>query len=1145
MWTPKRVLILMGSSLLFLAGYAVYSYFLGGLDNLPPLPPEMLPRADIQPGLDTTGGEIELKLQQAFGPGCEELRRPMTLLLRDKGMVLAAGQVDPKEPDGRVKMYPFSVAIFPKGKIEGFPEINTVQCEVAYLTLDRPVNNSMEISNRKVIAIELRGRDIILVNNRKTPQKNDDLEVRISRPQLRPDEEIKASLYYEEAKHLIETADYVKLLDTQTQPNPTEITAWGMKLHLAKEPAADKKQDKGENSGPVELLELLSNVEMHLWVDADSGFLAGPQDFKKPEPARGAKAPPVEKSQVVIKTAGKFTYDLKTELAIFEGPREGELVAPGEVVVSREHKLGTGKKYDQLVCDRLEMQFRKKVGASSPRDSSTGGKEIETALATSRKEVVLTMDTENLEAYGSELFYRAGEPNKGPQTILKGNPMHAAKEGHKIEALELHLIGAHGKDGQGQEAHAKGPGRIDLFEKGNVKNPWPVYVLFQDHMTSIKDREGEQFFDLLTFVGDAAFIDEERQQRLHGDQLQVWLQQNQASADVPTAPGAQGSTASKQKLHRVVAQGHVRAFTPEMNIRQTNRLTISFLPEVATGDKLPEVAAVTTSQRPAELPSAPGPVTPVAPAPVTPVAPQATPALLPPQEEKKEKKKDKPIELTAEEVVMYVSTLGTKKQLQEMKAEGNVYVMQEGDLPSEKAVEIQGQLLNLLHHPLGDTLFVYGETGKWGRLELGKLKLLGPKIVVNQKDNIAEVDGQGAMTLPPSEKNFDGSAPTKTAPGQPETRLTIYWNKSMIFRGKDADFYGGVQAEQDNSRLRCEDMSVTFDRFVSLKEGQKGGQGAKVDQVLCTLKVFAVDAKKEGDRYTQATIVEGTQLHSINPDGLTHVSGPGRVRHLDLGASSLAAETKPAPPGTRQDEVLKLTRIEFEQRMSSKNLPSGKTATFYGNIKVYHFPANSLDATMDRDHPPKNGFYLQSELLNAQTRPIGNRSYQVMVAERKVFFRTEDKYGYCDVLTYDESTELIILKANEGNQVQLFDQPVQGRTPKRVTGKTIIYNRRTNEFKVGDGTEFQSRLEPRPSLRRAWIDADREDEPFGRCGPVARHQRDELAADGAVDDLALARGGDGHDHLVVLVHTLLDDDLRFLAVEEREFSLLVGVERLA
>ena len=43
--------------------------------------------------------------------------------------------------------------------------------------------------------------------------------------------------------------------------------------------------------------------------------------------------------------------------------------------------------------------------------------------------------------------------------------MHAIRDGNMIEAQELHLIGAD-KTGDGQQAFAKGPGRIDLLDKG-------------------------------------------------------------------------------------------------------------------------------------------------------------------------------------------------------------------------------------------------------------------------------------------------------------------------------------------------------------------------------------------------------------------------------------------------------------------------------------------------------------------------------------------------------------------------------------------------------------------------------------------------------------------------------------------------------
>jgi hypothetical protein len=40
MWTPKRILLLVLGFVTFWLAYGVYAYFLGGVDGLPPLPPE-------------------------------------------------------------------------------------------------------------------------------------------------------------------------------------------------------------------------------------------------------------------------------------------------------------------------------------------------------------------------------------------------------------------------------------------------------------------------------------------------------------------------------------------------------------------------------------------------------------------------------------------------------------------------------------------------------------------------------------------------------------------------------------------------------------------------------------------------------------------------------------------------------------------------------------------------------------------------------------------------------------------------------------------------------------------------------------------------------------------------------------------------
>ena len=224
---------------------------------------------------------------------------------------------------------------------------------------------------------------------------------------------------------------------------------------------------------------------------------------------------------MVIKTAGPFHYDLTKELATFDIPPIDPANPPStaeQVLVSRVHKGGDGRKYDQLVGDHLELQFRKKTDAEpkAPHEPQTSDKEIDTLLADDPRtdEVTLSMDTENLVAWGTELFYRSPTATTGPQTILRGSPakrMHAVKDGHTIEAQDLHLIGAD-KNGNGQQAIAKGPGQIDLYDKSNPNNKLPSHASWYDTLVAVKERDGDKMLDVLTLVGNASFVDEQQKQ---------------------------------------------------------------------------------------------------------------------------------------------------------------------------------------------------------------------------------------------------------------------------------------------------------------------------------------------------------------------------------------------------------------------------------------------------------------------------------------------------------------------------------------------------------------------------------------------------------------------------------------------------------
>jgi hypothetical protein len=1048
-WTPKRIVILLGGLTLFLSVYVVYAYFLGGIDGLPILSAEFLPgeiTEDCRKGDEE--GQTERKLKLAFGNECPELSMPIKLNLPSKGLLLAASQFEIIETDGRVKLSPFSAALFPKNSGDtGIPEINTVQCEVAYLTLDRPVTNMVELNNRKIIAVELLGnRGVLIINNRRTAEKNDDVEILISQ----------APLYFEEHTNRIWTDGFVVLQDWKTQPNPTKITSKGMEIKLADATApnrpkvAAKAKGKGDSVSGVELLKLKSNVDMHLYVDATSGFLAGPGDpaKAKPAPARGEP----EKSHVVIHTAGPFHYDLQQELAWFDSPPPGGANVPGspeQVHAEREHKVGDGKKYDQLVCDHLELQFRKKtnVDPKAPRDPQNPDKEIETALATTRTKLTLTMDTEELEAYGTELHYRSPSPagTTGPQTILKGSPMNAVKEGHKIEARELHLIGAD-KYGNGQQAFAQGPGRIDLFDKSNKHNPYPSHAVWRDSLISVKERDGDKVLDVLTLTGNASFIDDEHKQKLTGQRLQVWLEADAGDAANKRADAA--NNASKQKPSKIEAFEKVTAHSPEMIVHQAQHLEIRFKNQLGADAQLPAPSLGPLTPSPAPAKEAPGaggaptnPQTAPPPAEAEPKGLIATPT-----------KNRKPIELWANDVLAYVTTQGDKKELQELWTRGAVHVHQEGASPQDKGVDITGNELDLEHHPRGDTLRVYGDSQKFAQLQLGELIILGPKVTINQKDNTAEVAGAGALSMP-SDTSFNGGKPAKA-----KTRLNVHWNKDMFFNGKNADFHGGVQAFQDNANLKCQDLYVTLDRVVSFKEGQKENQDAKVEKLLCDLKVWVEDEKKDADGKRVAfDRLVATQLTMDNQEGPIIAVGQGKVEHLAKGSADDTPAAAPRKVGDpKAPEVMKLTRIIFETRMFSNGKDNSRNAKFYDNVEVFHFPTEDADAKMNPDSPPKDGFYMRCNVLNVFTRQVENKSSQMMKAEGNVFFRTDDFFGTASVVKYDESQDQVIFEGAPGNPAALYrKRPGAGSEPQEIKGNKILYNRKTGVFELGGGKVIQ------------------------------------------------------------------------------------------
>jgi hypothetical protein len=808
------------------------------------------------------------------------------------------------------------------------------------------------------------------------------------------------------------------------------------------------------DTGNIQSIKLLADVQMHFWVDAKAGFLGGTPNAKKPAEPPVADAKPAPKAQIHIRTGGPFLYNLVNEHAWFESPlprdggKDAEHIAPDQVHVERSQTVHGKETLDQLICDRLELQFRKKTALDAANPPAAGGdKEIKAARALKRgsNDVTLALDSEKLAAYGSELLYKAGDHVNGPETVLKGEPnrlLRAIKDGHKLKCIELRLFGAN-RFGEGQRAWAKGPGEIDMVDARNPeKLAFPTHLLWQDTLSIVKDREGGQVFDLMTVVGNASFIDDVQKQELHGDKIMVWWQTKEGEQKVDAVGGG------KLELHRVIAQDAVRAISPEYIIRQTARLTMTFNKKFGRDDHLPmlpdiQVVKVKREGDPEVAPKIvePQPREP-GPKPLVELKPAADP-----------KKPAPPVELTANEVNIVISTIPDnqqeKKQLDELIAKGNVYVFQAGEVPGEKRIDIVGQLLTLRAGDLGHTLVVFGDRDKLAKMEIGETILHGPVITINQTTNRADIEGNGAMEMP-SNKNLDGTQSAKK-----NMRVIVQWNKNMTFDGTTARFNGGVQAWEQGaySQIKCEVLSAILDKHVSFKDGQKAKENAKIDRFVCDKNVYVDDAKlNDKKQLEQRTFLSG--LYMINlQDGPTNLRGPGEVRHLAPGGSDMAFGP-PQPGAAKQDankKEWKLTHVKFRDAMTYKTVDNTKTATFYGmnsGVEVFHFPTQKINDAMNAAQPPKDGLFLRSDILVVEAKQEKERTAQTMIARGSVMFKTDKYLGYADVVKFDDTSDIVILESMNGNVVRLFEI-VGGETrPRSINSTKVLYNRRTGDVRT-------------------------------------------------------------------------------------------------
>jgi hypothetical protein len=440
----------------------------------------------------------------------------------------------------------------------------------------------------------------------------------------------------------------------------------------------------------------------------------------------------------------------------------------------------------------------------------------------------------------------------------------------------------------------------------------------------------------------------------------------------------------------------------------------------------------------------------------------------------------RPIDLSARSIEAKVLRCEERMALDHLWAEGGaldvldkhggVVVRQAPAKQGEEGVYIEGNTLDMNSTSEGNILVV---TGDLAHLKMDKIVILGPEVNIDQVANKAWVVGGGAMSMQ-SATTLEGKPLARPVP------LTVHWSDRMVFSGTFAYFEGNIQAEQDNARMACQNLQVIFDQPISLKEGMRGNQPAKVSKLVgdkgdSDQDVRVEDQTFEGRKLEKYQLLMGKAIEmdaiprddeGPRPGGKSNdankvkLSGPGSVRILQRGGLEVAPTSgKPAPSRTGQEQEMKLTYITFEKQMQANNMTN--VASFWEAVRVLNLPCDDphrdidLDAILSADLP-EGALFLRCNLLKVgtyqkpapgSTDPKQLRTYQVMDAHGLVFVQGRDFTAQCDHMTFNEEKDQVIFFGEGDNEAVFSKRAVKGEKPKTMRAKKFIYYRSTGELK--------------------------------------------------------------------------------------------------
>jgi lipopolysaccharide export system protein LptA len=350
--------------------------------------------------------------------------------------------------------------------------------------------------------------------------------------------------------------------------------------------------------------------------------------------------------------------------------------------------------------------------------------------------------------------------------------------------------------------------------------------------------------------------------------------------------------------------------------------------------------------------------------------------------------------------------------------------------------------------------------------------LLGPFIVIDQVENVAEVQGLGSMRMV-SKTDLDGKKLKEPTP------VTITWKQGMKFTGEHARFHGNVQADQDLTTLLCQTMQVYLNRPVALRQARPGEQRppdkepATIDKVVCEAGeqpqgvIITETVRDEEDRLVKSQRIESDEVEILKLEGRMDAANRrnsrGNVRIVQLGpkgepgrapATPVGRRTPAPAPATPAEQEWKLTWVRYNGKMQANN--QTRTARFFDGVEVLYLPVEGpdrlppFDATVNR--LPTGAMHLQcAQLIVYSGKDAAGQTRQQMAAQGRAKVTWGDEFfGTGDIIRFDEAKQQMTLEGVNGGYAVANRLRTRSGEPSRVIARKIIYIRSTDDI-ISDG----------------------------------------------------------------------------------------------